>query len=77
MADYSWVKDQSGNICGIWLKDHSALQKPGSVETLLMLKNCEHLVGPYLRKMYRTVPNKVNSEGGCFVMFGSAKAPGE
>lgn len=76
MADYSWVKDQSGSICGIWLKDPSNIQKRGYVETLLVL-NCQHLLGPYLRKMYRTVPNKVNSEGGCFVMFGSAKAPGE
>lgn len=77
MADYSWVKDQSGNICGMWLKDPGALKKPGSVEALLMINNCEHLLGAYLGKRYRTVPNKANSEGGCFVMFGSSKAPGE
>jgi hypothetical protein len=77
MADYSFVKDQNGNVCGIWLRDSSALDRPGTVETLLMMKNCSHLLNDYLRKRYRKVKNKYDSSGGCFVMFGSVKAPGE
>lgn len=77
MADYSFVKDQSGNICGMWLRDPSSLQKPGSVEVLLTLNNCQHLLHEYLSKSYRKVPNNFNSDGGCFIMFGSTKAPGE
>lgn len=77
MADYSFVKDGSGNACGIWLRDPSALDKPGMVETLLMMNNHSHLLNDYLKKRYRKVANTYDKAGGCFVMFGSVKAPGE
>lgn len=76
MADYSLVKDESGNVCGIWLKDPTNLDKTGYIETLLV-KNCGHLLNDYLAKRYRKVQNNYDSAGGCFVMFSSAKAPGE
>ncbi len=34
------------------------------------------IVSDYLGKRYRKVKNMYDSSGGCFVMFGSAKAPG-
>jgi hypothetical protein len=76
MADYSFVRDQSGTASGIWLRDPSTLEKEGSVEVLLSL-NASNLLDDYLAKKYRIVNNEFDSQGGCFVMFGSAKAPGE
>lgn len=77
MADYAFVKDENGNAHGIWLRDPGALDRPGMVETLLMMNNHSHLLDDYLAKRYRKVPNNYDSSGGCFVMFGSVKAPGE
>jgi len=76
MADYSFVMDETGKACGIWLRDPSVLDGPGYVETLLVM-NHDHLLDDYLNKRYRQVPNNHDSAGGCFVMFGSMKAPGE
>ena len=77
MADYAFVKDQTGNVCGIWLHDPGALDKPGMVETLIMMNNQGHLLNDYLKKRYRKVTTTYDTSGGCFVMFGSVKAPGE
>lgn len=77
LADYSFVKDENGIACGIWLRDPSALDKPGTVETLLIMHNHSHLLNDYLNKRYRKVPNNYDLSGGCFVMFGSVNAPGE
>ena len=77
MADYSFVRDGSGAVCGLWLRDPSALDKPGMVETLLVMNNQDHLLSAYLSKRYRKVPNQYDHTGGCFVMFGSVRAPGE
>ena len=76
MADYSWVKDEKGNVVGIWLRDPSALNRPGTVETLLVMQNPD-LLNVYLAKNYRTVANRYDESGGCFVMFKGSKAPGE
>jgi len=77
MADYSLVKDSSGKVSGIWIKDPTVLDKPGYVETLLFKESAPYLLGDYLAKSYRKVTNNVNSDGGCFIMFGGAYAPGE
>jgi hypothetical protein len=77
MGDYSFVREGTGRVCGLWLKDPSCLDRPGLVEVIIMKENCQHLLTDYLGKRYRKVPNYVNSDGGCFVMFGSVKAPGE
>ena len=77
MGDYSFVKDQHGTACGLWLRDPSNLDKPGFVEVLLMKNNHSHLLNDYTNKRYRKVSNNFDSSGGCFVMFGSVKAPGE
>lgn len=76
MGDYSFVKDANGTVCGIWLRDPGALERPGLVEVLLMKDNLTHLLGPYLNKRYEVFDNS-DSSGGCFVMFGGASPPGE
>jgi hypothetical protein len=76
MADYSFVR-YDGKVCGIWLKDPSNLDKPGLVEVLLVNGGAPQLLSDYTSKRYRKVPNNYDSKGGCFVMFGSEKAPGE
>ncbi len=77
VADYSFVRDETGSVCGIWLRDPSVLDKPGTVEALLVMRKQDHLLSAYLNKRYRKVPNQFDHTGGCFVMFGSVRAPGE
>jgi hypothetical protein len=76
MADYSWVRDPNGTVVGMWIRDPTGLDKPGLLETLLAT-GAPDLLGEYISKRYRKVTNAYNSSGGCFVMFGSSKAPGE
>ena len=73
MADFSEVKDNNGNVCGLWLgnprdaNDHVYL-------TVLMMRlgvpqdTCARVMGGDRR----VVANTVDGRGGCFVMFGSA-----
>jgi len=77
MAEYSFVRDETRAIRGMWIKDPAALQKPGSLEVLLVLNGAENLLSDYLAKRYRVVPNTYDSQGGCFIMFGLVMAPGE
>ena len=74
MAEYSFVKDQRGRIYGIWVKRPSDAQDQAYLIALL-LKHGHSTDG--LAGGYRVVPNHFDAEGGCFVMFGSATAPGE
>lgn len=76
MDDFRFVKD-SGTPVGFWLRDASALDTPGAVETILMMYGGANLLDAYVNKKYRKVVNTPNASGGCFVMFGSSKAPGE
>jgi pyruvate/2-oxoglutarate dehydrogenase complex dihydrolipoamide acyltransferase (E2) component len=75
MADYSLVKDPQGNLRGVWVRDPAAAQDREKLATLLTKHNesPEAVVGG----KYRVVPNTFNSNGGCFVMFGTSLAPGE
>ena len=74
MGDYSFVKDQGGNVCGIWVREPSNAQNLVFLTTLLLKHghSTDTLTGGY-----RVVPNSFDANGGCFVMFGSARAPGE
>jgi len=76
MAEYSYVKDEDGKVCGIWIKDVSAIDKPGMIEFVLT-KESPELLNDYISKNYRKVANNYDSVGGCFIMFGSSRAPGE
>jgi hypothetical protein len=73
MADYSLVRDGNGQVCGLWLREEINAQDQNKLAALLALNGAGHL----MEKSYRTVPNKADSNGGCFVVFGDAKAPGE
>jgi hypothetical protein len=74
MGDYSFVKDQGGAVCGIWVKRPSDAQNQYYLLVLLM-KHGHSTDG--IMEGYRVVPNTVNSNGCCFVMFSSSLAPGE
>lgn len=76
MDDFRFVKD-SGIPIGFWIRDVGNLDNPGAVEAILMMYGGANLLDAYIRKQYRKAPNTYDSSGGCFVMFGSAKAPGE
>ncbi len=87
MADYSFVKDPSGQVVGLWLRDTQLSRNTMHLVTLLK-KHQGHSaevrvpIGDDLIKMvisqnYRVVPNDFDRQGGCFVMFGQALAPGE
>jgi hypothetical protein len=74
MADYSFVKDNRGEVHGIWLRDTSQANNK-SILIALMTKHGHSLAG--IARGTRVVPNRFDGSGGCFVMFGSDKAPGE
>jgi tetratricopeptide (TPR) repeat protein len=70
MADYSLVRN-GGIVCGLWFHDITGAKDENLVEALL----AKHDI-PWPKSM-RIVPNRHDNAGGCFVMFDSAKAPGE
>jgi hypothetical protein len=78
LASYSLVKDQDGGVCGIWLRD-SAQAQDRDMLTMLLIKHgaSDNLEASVLAGDFRVVPNTYDDQGGCFVMFGSAPAPGE
>ncbi|MEZ4592927.1 MAG: HEAT repeat domain-containing protein [Chloroflexota bacterium] len=77
MADYSFIRDQNNTVVGIWFGDPSNAT-PEMVATALEWKkamNSKQIAIAIASS--RVVPNNFDSNGGCFVMFGEAKAPGE
>ena len=66
---YEHVVDPSGNVVGLWLPD------PQDIDTRLPV--LLSLEGLPMTGRHRVVPNTHDGRGGCFVMFGSARAPGE
>jgi len=87
MAGYSLVKDQNGDVCGFWLQDPeewlSDAEGEGAMKYLkLQMLTIKHrlpqeVFSAILEGNFRLVPNKVDSKGGKFLMFGSTTAPGE
>jgi len=74
MADYSFVKDDEGGVHGIWLRDPSQAND----QSLLLALLTQHGHSPMcIARGTRVVPNRYDNSGGCFVMFGSDRAPGE
>lgn len=74
MGDFSFVKDQAGKVCGLWVRRWEDAEDQVYLMTLFMrggLSSGEISTG------FRVVANKVDSNGGCFVMLGSTRAPGE
>ncbi|NIR04320.1 MAG: hypothetical protein GTN82_02720 [Candidatus Aminicenantes bacterium] len=78
LASYSLVKDQDGGICGIWLRDPAQAQDRNLLLMLLIKHGArDNLGASVLAGDLRVVSNTYDDQGGCFVMFGSAPAPGE
>ncbi|NQT71854.1 MAG: hypothetical protein HQ553_03670 [Chloroflexi bacterium] len=78
MSDYSMVRDKSGNVNGLWLRDPEAAQNRDLLSFLLIDESLpDELIAAVLAGSYRVVPNTFDNAGGCFVIFGSAPAPGE
>lgn len=71
MADYSLVRDANDEVCGLWLRDTAQANDQFLICALLMQEG----VSP--PDTYRVVANTYDGAGGCFVMFGSNRAPGE
>lgn len=78
MADYSLVNDQNGNVNGLWLRDPQAARDPELLAALFMKHDLpDELSVAVMTGSYRVVANTLDDAGGCFVVVGSAPAPGE
>jgi hypothetical protein len=74
LADYSFVRDEKGEVSGVWLRDEAQAQN----QELLLALLLKHGVPPTgMLGGFRVVSNTYDDSGGCFVMFGQAPAPGE
>jgi hypothetical protein len=89
MAGYSFVHGENNKIVGIWFRD-PAIVNPEMIATALdwglnkpaggsPAMSSDQVIAATTAAIsnYRIVPNKVNQDGGCFVMFGATLAPGE
>jgi len=84
MGDFSLVKDQRGVFRGIWLRNPD---EANDLYFLIMLTARiadeqgqsfpEEYIASVTAKQYLVVRNTYNDDGGCFVTFGGALAPGE
>lgn len=78
MADYSMVREKSGKVLGLWLRNPEDAQNRDLLSMLLIKHNLPNdLCAVVLEGGYRVVPNTFDDAGGCFVMFESEPAPGE
>jgi len=76
--DIAIIRDKSGGISGLWLRQADAAYNRDLLSMILIRFNAvEDTRFALLRGDYRVVPNTNDDQGGCFVMFGSAVAPGE
>lgn len=74
MADFSFVKDQNGNVSGLWVKNRADAEDQVYLITLFIRGG---LSTEAIAVGHRIVSNTVDSNGGFFVMLGAARAPGE
>jgi hypothetical protein len=75
---FEMVYNSKKEVIGLWLQDP---EHGKNKDLILMLL---YRIGLPMDKTimfqsgnFRIVPNKFNNSGGCFVMFGKEKAPGE
>jgi hypothetical protein len=75
---YEMVYNSKREVVGLWFQDPA---KGKNRDLVLMLMYQEGLPAHKTRMIqsgnFRVVPNNFDNNGGCFVMFGSEKAPGE
>lgn len=75
---YAPIKDNRGNIIGIWVADPEQSDLVKKVEVFAAGEGIP--VEAFARlseERYRRVPNTANDLGGAFLMLGDALAPGE
>ena len=72
MAVFSFVKDQNGKVSGLWVKNRADAENQIYLMTLFMRGGLSTEV---ISGGFRIVPNTVDSNGGYFVMPGTARAP--
>lgn len=75
----SAVKDSNGNITGIWFAnpDRSTFETPAITMFMMGEGISQDQFVALMMGDCRVIPNKSNSFGGAFFMFGDALAPGE
>jgi hypothetical protein len=77
ITKYSLVfNHQGGPITGVWLCSRE-LATASLLASLLKKHGAQTLQSDALAGDFRIVSNIYNNEGGCFVMFGANRAPGE
>lgn len=77
MADYSLVKDQSGDIIGVWLRNPALARDRNFLKALCTEKNLsDGVYAAVYSGSYCIDPNTSDDRGGCFVIWGSTP-PGE
>jgi hypothetical protein len=78
MREFRLVKDQNGQVRGLWLRHQAHAQERRFIAALLVeLELPKELVGAVLMRDYRVVPNTFDNREGYFVMLETALAPGE
>ena len=75
---HKYVKDASGEIVGVWLRYPRDAENTGLLEALLHKDGflLSELGKAVISGRCRTVSNRDNDRGGCFLMAGSHSAPG-
>jgi tetratricopeptide (TPR) repeat protein len=71
---FSYVKDSTGKIYGVWVKNEADANNQTYAITLFLRGG---LTSEKITGNLRAVPNRVDNKGGYFVMLGSYPAPGE
>ena len=66
MADYSFVKDEDGNIRGLWICDASKAHDQIFLMALLMKHGHS---ASLMENGYKIQSNNVDDNGGCFILF--------
>lgn len=74
MGDFSFVRDQQGKVCGIWV---ARAEDTGDQMYLMTLFMRGGVSSGEMSSGFRVVPNKADGRGGAFAMLGSTPAPGE
>src|SRR3990172_7413638 len=75
---FAQVKDREGKVCGFWLADAHRAEDEAFLKMLAVAEELnEDTFISICLKDYRVVPNYYDDAGGCFLMIGSALAPGE
>jgi len=78
MSSYTIIKDPKGAVQGIWFKDSASVNDRKLIFMLLSKSGASSMViEDAIAGCYRIVTNTKDPAGGCYVMLGDMRAPGE